>query len=50
MNIRIPLIEGVNDNNMNIHKSAKFIARLKDKKIHRKHFTFSHYSIKNTKN
>ncbi len=30
MNIRIPLIKGVNDDDENIHESAKFIAALKD--------------------
>lgn len=30
MNIRIPLIKGVNDDDKNIHESAKFIAALKD--------------------
>ncbi len=29
MNIRIPLIKGVNDDDENIHESAKFIAALK---------------------
>ncbi|MCU4173816.1 glycyl-radical enzyme activating protein [Carboxylicivirga sp. N1Y90] len=32
MNIRIPLIKGVNDDDYNIHESAKFIANLEGKK------------------
>ena len=32
MNIRIPLIKGVNDDDKNIHESAKFIAALEGKK------------------
>ena len=32
INIRIPLIKGVNDDDKNIHESAKFIAALKGKK------------------
>ena len=32
MNIRIPLIKGVNDHDKNIHDSAKFIAALEGKK------------------
>ena len=32
MNIRIPLIKGVNDDDENIYESAKFIATLEGKK------------------
>jgi len=32
MNIRIPLVKGVNDDDKNIHESAKFIAALEGKK------------------
>ena len=32
MNIRIPLIKGVNDDDKNIHESAKFVAALEGEK------------------